>query len=66
MKINVYKFGGTSVGSVEKIQAIADRILSEPDIKHVVVVSAMGHLRISWLSCVLRFLMSHHLGNTMP
>ncbi|MEK9727290.1 MAG: aspartate kinase [Candidatus Margulisiibacteriota bacterium] len=43
MTIKVYKFGGTSVGSVEKIQAIADRILSEPNCQHVVVVSAMGH-----------------------
>ncbi len=41
--IKVYKFGGTSVGSVEKIQAIADRVLSEPEHKHVIVVSAMGH-----------------------
>lgn len=41
--IKVYKFGGTSVGSVEKIQAIAERILSEPNHQHVVVVSAMGH-----------------------
>ena len=39
----MYKFGGTSVGTVEKIQAIADRILAEPDHQHVVVVSAMGH-----------------------
>lgn len=43
MAIKVYKFGGTSVGSVEKIQAIADRILSEPNDQHVIVVSAMGH-----------------------
>ena len=41
--IKVYKFGGTSVGSVEKIQAIADRILNEPENRHVIVVSAMGH-----------------------
>ncbi|MBL6722744.1 MAG: aspartate kinase [Candidatus Margulisbacteria bacterium] len=41
--LKVYKFGGTSVGTVEKIQAIADRILSEPSHQHVVVVSAMGH-----------------------
>jgi aspartate kinase len=41
--LKVYKFGGTSVGSVEKIQAIADRILLEPVNQHVVVVSAMGH-----------------------
>ena len=43
MTIKVYKFGGTSVGSVEKIQLIADRILSEPEYRHVIVVSAMGH-----------------------
>ena len=43
MTIKVYKFGGTSVGSVDKIQSIADRILAEPDHQHVVVVSAMGH-----------------------
>ena len=43
MTVKVYKFGGTSVGSVEKIQAIADRIMSEPaDCRHVIVVSAMG------------------------
>jgi aspartate kinase len=43
MSLKVYKFGGTSVGSVEKIQAIADRLLSESNHQHVVVVSAMGH-----------------------
>jgi aspartate kinase len=43
-KIKVYKFGGTSVGSVEKIQAIADRLMAESSTtQHVVVVSAMGH-----------------------
>ena len=47
MAIKVYKFGGTSVGSVEKIQAIADRIMSEPGDQHVVVVSAMGIQRIN-------------------
>lgn len=41
--LKVYKFGGTSVGTVDKIQSIADRILSEPSHQHVVVVSAMGH-----------------------
>lgn len=43
MAVCVYKFGGTSVGSVDKIQIIADRILSNPEHQHVVVVSAMGH-----------------------
>ena len=43
-KIKVYKFGGTSVGSVEQIQAIADRLMAESSTtQHVVVVSAMGH-----------------------
>ena len=42
MTVKVYKFGGTSVGTVEKIQAIVDRILAEPD--HACgFVSAMGH-----------------------
>ena len=44
--INVMKFGGTSVGSTERIKAIADRLIQEkeknPDEAYVVVVSAMG------------------------
>ena len=44
--INVMKFGGTSVGSTERIKAIADRLIQEkeknPDNAYVVVVSAMG------------------------
>lgn len=44
MALIVKKFGGTSVGSVEKIKNVAKRILDEkkPDDKIVVVVSAMG------------------------
>lgn len=44
MALIVKKFGGTSVGSVEKIINVAKRILDEkkPDDKIVVVVSAMG------------------------
>ena len=44
MGIVVQKFGGTSVGSVERIQAIADRVikLSKAGESVVVVVSAMG------------------------
>jgi aspartate kinase len=43
--IVVQKYGGTSVGSVEKIQAVADRVVrAREDGKDViVVVSAMGH-----------------------
>jgi aspartate kinase len=42
--IRVKKFGGTSVGSVERIQAIADRLIREatPGVSEVIVVSAMG------------------------
>jgi len=45
MALLVQKFGGTSVGSVERIQAVAQRIGRCRDEGHdvVVVVSAMGH-----------------------
>ena len=45
MALLVQKFGGTSVGSVERIQAVAERISNSRDDGHdlVVVVSAMGH-----------------------
>jgi aspartate kinase len=45
MPIVVMKFGGTSVGSVERLQTVADRVVrareSGDDV--IVVVSAMGH-----------------------
>ena len=45
MALLVQKFGGTSVGSVERIKAVADRIGLSREEGHdvVVVVSAMGH-----------------------
>ena len=45
MALLVQKFGGTSVGSVERIQAVARRIAASKDEGHdlVIVVSAMGH-----------------------
>ena len=45
MALLVQKFGGTSVGSVERIKAVADRIGRSREEGHdvVVVVSAMGH-----------------------
>ena len=45
MALLVQKFGGTSVGSVERIQAVAERIVRCRDDGHsvVAVVSAMGH-----------------------
>ncbi|GMA58718.1 hypothetical protein GCM10025858_32210 [Alicyclobacillus sacchari] len=41
----VQKYGGTSVGSTERIRAVADRIAATVRAGHavVVVVSAMGH-----------------------
>ncbi|CAN5673974.1 aspartate kinase [soil metagenome] len=43
--IIVQKYGGTSVGSVERIQAVADRVVRAREAGNdvVVVVSAMGH-----------------------
>ena len=45
MPIVVQKYGGTSVGSVDKIEAVADRVVRarEDGRDVVVVVSAMGH-----------------------
>ena len=45
MALLVQKFGGTSVGSVERIQAVARRIAACKQDGHelVIVVSAMGH-----------------------
>ncbi|WP_094555001.1 aspartate kinase [Synechococcus sp. 1G10] len=45
MALLVQKFGGTSVGSVERIQAVARRIAASRERGHdlVIVVSAMGH-----------------------
>ena len=44
MTLIVQKYGGTSVGSVERIKSVAQRIckISNNDKKIVVVVSAMG------------------------
>lgn len=44
MSLIVQKFGGTSVGTIERIQAVARRVLSTVQSGHqvVVVVSAMG------------------------
>ena len=45
MSLLVQKFGGTSVGSVERIQAVAKRIAASKSLGKdlVIVVSAMGH-----------------------
>lgn len=44
MTLRVQKYGGTSMGSVERIQAVADRVIATRDEGHdvVVVVSAMS------------------------
>src|SRR5688572_20337687 len=44
MALLVQKFGGTSVGNLERIQAVADKIIATRDQGHqvVVVVSAMS------------------------
>jgi len=40
--MNVFKFGGASVNSVERIQMVADILRSYPNEKLLVVISAMG------------------------
>jgi aspartate kinase len=54
--IVVQKYGGTSVGSVEKIEAVADRVVrAREDGKDVVVVvSAMGHTTDELLAMAAR------------
>ncbi|MBR3379733.1 MAG: aspartate kinase, partial [Bacillus sp. (in: Bacteria)] len=44
MGLIVQKFGGTSVGSTEKIRNVAERVIAEREAGNdvVVVVSAMG------------------------
>ena len=44
MPIVVQKYGGTSLGSVERIEAVADRVVRTREAGHgvIVVVSAMG------------------------
>ncbi|NOQ64149.1 MAG: aspartate kinase, partial [Methyloprofundus sp.] len=44
MAVYVYKFGGTSVGTVERIQAVAEKVKAARELGHqiVVVVSAMS------------------------
>ena len=45
MTLLVQKFGGTSLGSIERIKAVAQKIKSSKEKGNdlVVVVSAMGH-----------------------
>jgi aspartate kinase len=55
MPIIVQKYGGTSVGSVERIQAVADRVVAAREAGNdvVVVVSAMGHMTDELMSMAL-------------
>ena len=56
MPIVVMKFGGTSVGSVERISAVADRVVHarEAGSDVIVVVSAMGHTTDELLAMAAR------------
>ena len=44
MSLIIQKYGGTSVGDVDRIQAVADKVIATRDAGHqvVVVVSAIG------------------------
>ena len=56
MPIVVMKFGGTSVGSVDRISAVADRVVHarEAGSDVIVVVSAMGHTTDELLAMAAR------------
>ena len=56
MPIVVMKFGGTSVRSVERISAVADRVVHarEAGSDVIVVVSAMGHTTDEFLAMAAR------------
>ena len=56
MPIVVMKFGGTSVGSVERIAAVADRVVHAREAGNdvIVVVSAMGHTTDELLAMAAR------------
>jgi len=56
MPIVVMKFGGTSVGSVERIAAVADRVVHTREAGNdvIVVVSAMGHTTDELLAMAAR------------
>ncbi len=42
-QVRVYKFGGTSVGTPERIRKVVSLVMAEPEgARHVVVVSALG------------------------
>ncbi|NLN86389.1 MAG: aspartate kinase [Syntrophomonadaceae bacterium] len=62
MSLWVTKFGGTSVGSLEKIRSVAHRIAAVKDQGHslVVVVSAMGDTTDDLLE------MAWNIGNELP
>jgi aspartate kinase len=56
MSIIVQKYGGSSVGDAERIQAVADRVVRYREHGHdvVVVVSAMGHTTDELLALAAR------------
>ncbi|WLR44128.1 aspartate kinase [Bacillus carboniphilus] len=60
MGLIVQKYGGTSVGSIEKIEKVADKIIEEKTSGNqvVVVVSAMGDTTDQLLSLVQKITMS--------
>ena len=49
----VYKFGGSSVASAERMHEVADIVCSFQDQAPVVVLSAMGKVRPHWSDCGL-------------
>ncbi|GAB5518520.1 MAG: bifunctional aspartate kinase/homoserine dehydrogenase I [Rhodothermales bacterium] len=53
LPVRVYKFGGTSVATANRIRRVVDLVLSEPDsVRRVVVVSALGGVTDELIRCI--------------
>ncbi len=50
--VHVYKFGGTSVATAERIRRVVSLVRAEPDVRRVVVVSALGGVTDELLAAV--------------
>ena len=64
MALYVQKFGGTSVGSVERIKAVAEKVKGYRDEGHdvVVVVSAMSGETNRLIGLAMKLTKNRHLG----
>ena len=53
LPVRIYKFGGTSVATADRIRRVTDLVLSEPaTVRRVVVVSALGGVTDELIRCI--------------